>query len=434
MCFATLGLIKQAKIMITRLLILLFAGFILPTRVNAQSHAVLWIGNSYIATNNLPQLTYNLALSGGDTLIFDSNTPGGYTFLGHSTNATTINKINSNTWDFVVLQAQSQEPSFPPFQVETQTYPYARALDSMIRANNSCTETVFFMTWGRKYGDSQNCANYPPICTFEALNNRLNESYSEMADDNEAIMAPVGLAWKKSRDTDSTINLWSADNSHPSLSGSYLSACVFYATMLRKSPVGLSYYAGLNTSTAEYLQNIAWQTFLENEAHCNIGSWDPFADFTILANGLNVQFNASEMPGASYFWDFGNGETALGNPITHTFNAAGDYSTTLIITDSCGISDTTQQTIALDITSTSKIEQSSTFDIFPNPCTSWLKINAAQNKGFEILVINSLGSIVHKQKIEEQNYTLDFSPFAQGVYTLQCRSAHVHKYFRVIHQ
>ena len=354
--------------------------------------------------------------------------------MGHSTNATSISKINAAAWDYVVLQAQSQEPSFSPFQVETQTYPYARALDSMIHANNSCTETVFFMTWGRKYGDSQNCAVYPPICTFEGMNNRLNESYSEMADDNEAIMAPVGLAWEKSRDTDSTINLWSADNSHPSLSGSYLSACVFYATILRKSPVGLSFYGGLNAATAEYLQYIAWQTYLENEEHCNIGTWDPVADFNALVNGLNVQLDAASTPGASYFWDFGDGETDTGNPISHTFDAAGDYSARLIITDSCGISDTTQQNITLDITSTSKIEQGSTFEVYPNPCTSWLKINAYQNEALEVLVINSLGSIVHRQKIEGQNFTLDFSPFAQGIYTLQCRTAHAQKYFKVIYQ
>jgi hypothetical protein len=304
----------------------------------------------------------------------------------------------------------------------------------MIRANNSCTETVFFMTWGRKYGDSQNCAIYPPICTFEGMNNRLDESYSEMADDNEALMAPVGLAWKKSRDTDSTINLWSADNSHPSLSGSYLSACVFYATLLRKSPVGLSYYGGLNATTAEYLQNIAWQTFLEFEQHCNIGSWDPVAEFTAQANGLTVQFEATPEPGASYLWDFGNGETAVGNPVSYTFDAAGSYSATLIITDSCGISDTTQQAISLDITSATNVEQNSSFEMYPNPCTSWLKIHGNHTLAFEVLVFNSLGAIVLNQSVDGTSVTLDCSQFAPGIYTLRCGTANTEKHFKIIRQ
>ena len=39
---------------------------------------------------------------------------------------------------------------FLPSQVATQTYPYAQILVDSIAANDSCTEPVFFMTWGRK--------------------------------------------------------------------------------------------------------------------------------------------------------------------------------------------------------------------------------------------------------------------------------------------
>lgn len=54
---------------------------------------MLWIGNSYTSVNNLPQVFYNLSLSGGDSVMFDSNALGGYTFQNHSANATTIQKI-----------------------------------------------------------------------------------------------------------------------------------------------------------------------------------------------------------------------------------------------------------------------------------------------------------------------------------------------------
>ena len=48
----------------------------------------------------------------------------------------------------------------------------------------SCTEPLFFMTWGRKYGDQQNCQFYPPICTLCGYKQRLRESYLEMSFDN----------------------------------------------------------------------------------------------------------------------------------------------------------------------------------------------------------------------------------------------------------
>jgi hypothetical protein len=47
----------------------------------------------------------------GDTLIFDSNTPGGESFFGHyHYEPMTISKIQTGNWDYVVLQEQSQAP------------------------------------------------------------------------------------------------------------------------------------------------------------------------------------------------------------------------------------------------------------------------------------------------------------------------------------
>ena len=28
---------------------------------------------------------------------------------------------------------------------------------------------VFFMTWGRENGDDMNCPNWPPVCTYEGV-------------------------------------------------------------------------------------------------------------------------------------------------------------------------------------------------------------------------------------------------------------------------
>ena len=107
----------------------------------------------------------DVAISAGDSLIIDANMPGGQTLQQHTTNSTTISKIQAGGWDFVVLQEQSQIPSFPEGQVATMMYPYARYLDSVINANNTCAETIFYMTWGRKNGDAQNCPNFPPLST-----------------------------------------------------------------------------------------------------------------------------------------------------------------------------------------------------------------------------------------------------------------------------
>lgn len=51
----------------------------------------------------------SMASSTSDILVHDENTPGGARFLNHVANPTTLNKINADNWDYVVLQAQSQE-------------------------------------------------------------------------------------------------------------------------------------------------------------------------------------------------------------------------------------------------------------------------------------------------------------------------------------
>ena len=84
-----------------------------------------------------------IALSFGDTINYDSNTPGGFNLQSHTTDPNSLSKISQQNWDFVVIQAQSQEPSFPPSQVASQTYPYAQILIDSIASNNSCTEPVF---------------------------------------------------------------------------------------------------------------------------------------------------------------------------------------------------------------------------------------------------------------------------------------------------
>jgi len=110
---------------ITLLLIFFFTSISIFSQ---KTKRVLFLGNSYTYVNNLPQIIADIANSKGDTLIFESNTPGGYTLQGHYTNSTSLNKIMLGNWDFVVLQEQSQLPSFPDTDVQYDVFPYAKKI------------------------------------------------------------------------------------------------------------------------------------------------------------------------------------------------------------------------------------------------------------------------------------------------------------------
>ena len=323
--------------------------FYTPTILLSQSLDILFIGNSYTYANNMPQMVSDIALSFGDTLNFESSTPGGATFNIHSTNTNTLNKISQKPWDYIVLQAQSQEPSFSPTQVANDVFPYAQILIDSIESNSTCTEPIFFMTWGRKYGDQQNCQFYPPICTYLGMQQRLRESYLDMTFNHNATCSPVGICWKESIAQDSTLNLFSPDNSHPSIYGSYLAACSFYSTIFKKPSLGSDYVPnGIDTSTAIFLQTIASNTVLDS-----LSVWNIFnTDFNSMIIGDSVIFDNISSNYENFFWDFGDGNSSTDYSPVHTYLSEGIYDVTLVSSTNNGcVVDTVTSTIIIAIPS-----------------------------------------------------------------------------------
>lgn len=339
---------------------------------------VLFLGNSYTYVNDLPTMLANLANADGNTLIKDQNTPGGYQLVQHAANAVTISKIFSQDWDFVVLQEQSQKPSFSDAQVASDVYPYAAQLDSMIKQNNSCTKTAFFMTWGRKYGDQMNCASYPPVCTFLGMQARLRKSYLEMGYNHDAPVAPVGEAFKNSMTADSSIDLYSSDYSHPSVYGSYLAACVFYATLYQKTPVGVNWRpSAIDSLEADFLQNIAHNTVFDSLTTWNIYSADTIQAFahTTQVDDTTFQFSydstQSNLKNLTFTWYFGTGDSSFQQNPTYVF-PNGTFFPYLEVTNGC-VKDTVTFKVAVHIVGIDE-QVSQELKIFPNPSRDQLSV------------------------------------------------------------
>ncbi len=314
--------------------------------LSAQQTNVLFIGNSYTYVNDLPNTFRQLALSLGDTVNVASSAPGGYTFQGHSVYAPTLTAIASQAWDFVVLQEQSQIPSFPQSQVEVECYPYAAQLVNSIRTHDACTEPVFYMTWGRQNGDADNCAVWPPVCTYEGMQAQLRESYLNMAQANSATCAPAGATWQHVREQYPMLNLYAGDGSHPSPAGTYVVASTMYATMFRQSPVGASVLGGLAADTAGFIQQIAASTVLDSLTAWNIGVNDPNSMFAFgpLPDACLYQFDPI-ITGGTHLWDFGDGTTSTQITPQHDFAAGPGSTVTHTITDACGRTSSTSITL-----------------------------------------------------------------------------------------
>jgi len=315
------------------------AGLVIFTNLLHAQTRVLFIGNSYTAVNNLPQLTADCALSigfAGMPMEVASSTPGGTTFQMHTTNASSQSLINQGNWDYVVLQEQSQLPSFPDSQVAAECFPFAAQLNNQILAVDSCTETVFYMTWGRQNGDAGNCAFWPPVCTYEGMDSLLNLRYRQMAIDNNAILSPVGALWNYIRNTYPEINLYSADGSHPSLEGSYAAACSMIAVMLRTDPYLITYSSTLDPVVAEKIRLAAQAVVFNNLMEWHVGEYDPAVLVNTFSNGLALQIDNQSNSNWNFSWDFGDGNSSTLFAPTHTYNSAGSYVLSYTATDACG--------------------------------------------------------------------------------------------------
>ncbi|MEC8192978.1 MAG: MYXO-CTERM sorting domain-containing protein, partial [Myxococcota bacterium] len=132
-------------------------------------------------------------------------------------------------------------------------------------------ETLFFLTWGRRAGDPMNEWMYPDFATMQE---RLTSGYQAYAAatataDRPVWIAPVGPAFAVVHDrvvsdgltpTDAGNDfhgLYSGDGSHPSPTGTLLTAYVFFASITGESPVGLEAPTGIDAELADRLQSAA---------------------------------------------------------------------------------------------------------------------------------------------------------------------------------
>jgi len=221
---------------------------------------LLFVGNSLTYYNNMPWLVDSLAMSAGKKALVDMSAFGGYRLEQHRADSQTIYKINHGPWNYVVLQEQSQIPTITYWRWNSMN-PACWSLDTLIR-NNGAT-TALYMTWGWKNGGQMEYYGYYSIVfqDYFHMQDSVTAAYEWIAWDlTRDTLVPVGRAWARARTLDSLVDLWESDNNHPTMKGSYLTACVFYTKLFQANPIGLPYTAGLSSGDALFLQTVAYET------------------------------------------------------------------------------------------------------------------------------------------------------------------------------
>lgn len=373
----------------------------------------LFIGNSYTFYNDMPLMVQSMAESTGDALQAQSSAISGYSLEEHSTTAGTLGKIQQGGWDFVVLQDHSQRPALEDNYVEQHTFLFAGELVDETREYSPCAEIFFYNTWGRKNGDTQYCATIPEVCTYTGMDDRLQERYQQMADDNNAMLSPVAQVRRQIREQYPEIELYTADESHPSLVGSYVSALTFYTVIFRKDPTLVTYNATLNATVANQVKEIVKTVVYDDLLTWNVGAYDPAADFTYELADNTITFTNTSENGVDYLWDFGDGTTSVEENPEHEFAAAGAYTITLTTTNCSRESVTTQEIIIEETAQTAQFGKKDIL-VYPNPANDILNIPVMDNG---TITLADLGG--RRYAITVSNHLADISKLASGCYIVQ---------------
>lgn len=217
--------------------------------MDGENKTVAIYGNSYTHYNNnvntrLRDLARSLLPEGGK----------GYTYRGitistghlgwHIPNLQFQNGLQK--WDVVVFQGNSTETISK--KAATREYFTQSAIAMADIAHKANEKVVWFMTWASKNKPEQT--------------DKLEKAYLDIARQTHGYVAPVGLAFARAVEQHPEINLYHSDGNHPSLAGTYLTACVLFATLYNHSPVGgaLPVDSDMTERTARALQQTAWDT------------------------------------------------------------------------------------------------------------------------------------------------------------------------------
>jgi hypothetical protein len=195
-------------------------------------------------------------------------TAGGARLCQHWEWGSAIGEIRSGKWDLVVLEEDPYMELWPEEKADYQ----ACATKFHEEIAKVGAQTILYMTWPDRVEGAP---------TTEEMAAVVDKMGAELG----AKVAPVGLAFARAMQERPEMDMVSSDGDHQSVYGYYLLLSVLYATILDRSPEGLTYrmadmvYDGmwgslwqistcwqLPDQDAAFLQRIAWETVQAHQA------------------------------------------------------------------------------------------------------------------------------------------------------------------------
>ncbi|WP_370086260.1 SGNH/GDSL hydrolase family protein [Ekhidna sp.] len=180
----------------------------------SKSTNILFVGNSLTYTNDLPDMVEKEAKRRGIKVKTTMLAFPNYALVDHLDDGEVQKRIRSGKYDYVIVQ---QGPSSQE-EGREMLFDAGKTLQKLCEQNQS--RLVFFMVW--------------PSRTYYHTFDGVIKNHKEAAEENGAILCPVGEIWKANFDKTGDFSLYGLDGFHPSPKGSRLAAEVIVKTLFNE--------------------------------------------------------------------------------------------------------------------------------------------------------------------------------------------------------
>lgn len=393
---------------------------------------VLFIGNSFTASFDVPQMVKGFADAAGMPMIISSHMPGGISVgdvsqgtMAHMNNPMVFDLIRSNDWDYVVLQDNQGRfvdggGNFPNPAQSQVVAGHIKIRDSM-RANNTCSRMLLFSGWAWKSG-------YPGLGDGKKLITNIYENYQVLNTTAQEIISPIGAAWLRATTQVPSVDLWGPDEAHQSMEGSYITGAVIFTSIYRMNIESIAFSNNMDTTIARKLRRIAYETVSDSIKPSKLSIYIP----TLTYNGTTLTAPAGF---TKYEWFKNN--ALLGTTTTNTYNTttSGTDCFQVMTTSSAGC--VQRSALVCKVTTgINNITGSDAPTITPNPASNFITLNLHTNNVTAVkYTISSLaGQQVLNGAISMANQPIDISQLPTGTYYISINTNEEIKHIRFIKQ
>ena len=147
--------------------------------------------------------------------------------------------------------------------------------------------------------------------------------------------------------------------------------------------------------------------------------------FTYGIEKLTVDFtNTSTGPFKTVKWDFGDGNSSTDEKPSHTYKEKGTYSVCLSLFDQDNEGCGEQYCLELKVGDAMSVSENLSYQVqlFPNPTTGLVTFQSITAVEY-LDVLNSMGQLVHTERVYAPKGSLDLSNLPKGTYLVQTRTS-----------